>query len=52
MKSDIIDNLDYWNQYLKDKSPSDIIEWVMQFAQKPVITTNFGPNATSHFACM
>lgn len=47
MKSDIIDNLDYWNQYLKDKSPSDIIEWVMQFAQKPVITTNFGPNATS-----
>lgn len=31
------------NQKLKDRSPSEIIEWALEIAEKPVLTTNFRP---------
>ncbi len=35
--------LERYNEDLAEKSPEDIITWVMSFAQKPVVTTNFRP---------
>lgn len=36
-------NLKQANAMLRDKEPSEIIEWVLQHANRPVLTTNFGP---------
>jgi phosphoadenosine phosphosulfate reductase len=35
------------NTLLRDLEPMQIIEWVMEHAQKPIITTNFGPYSAS-----
>lgn len=35
------------NVFLKDLEPFQIIEWTMQFAKNPMLTTNFGPYAAS-----
>lgn len=35
--------LGIYNKELSEKSPEDIIRWVMSFAKKPVVTTNFRP---------
>ena len=31
------------NVLLKDKDPSEIITWALNVAQRPILTTNFGP---------
>ncbi|MGS2738632.1 phosphoadenosine phosphosulfate reductase domain-containing protein [Sinomicrobium sp. M5D2P17] len=31
------------NEYLKDKSPKEIVEWALETANRPVVTTNFRP---------
>ncbi|UGU14587.1 phosphoadenosine phosphosulfate reductase family protein [Sinomicrobium kalidii] len=31
------------NDYLKDKSPKEIVEWAIETANRPVVTTNFRP---------
>lgn len=36
-------NLKQANALLRDKEPAAIIEWVLQHAKRPVLTTNFGP---------
>lgn len=41
------DILQAYNEELATKSPEDIIKWVMTFAQKPVVTTNFRPYEAS-----
>jgi len=40
----MIKNLDinYWNRELKEKSPEDIIDWVMELSDKRIVTTSFG----------
>jgi len=38
----MISNLKQINQKLKDKSPSDIINWAMSLSRKRIITTSFG----------
>lgn len=35
--------LKHYNEELASKSPEDIIKWVMIFAKKPIVTTNFRP---------
>lgn len=35
--------LEDYNEDLAQKSPEEIIKWVMSFAQKPIVTTNFRP---------
>ena len=32
-----------WNQELEGKSPEQIVEWALQLAKKPIVTTNFRP---------
>ena len=36
-------NIDAINSVLKDHSPSEIITWALEVAERPVITTNFRP---------
>lgn len=36
-----------YNSILKDKKPSEIVQWVLSFAERPVITSNFGPYSSS-----
>ncbi len=33
------------NQYLRDKSPEEIIAWALERAKQPIVTTNFRPGA-------
>ena len=40
-------DLEQTNAYLRDKDPREIIELVINMAQKPIITTNFGPYSAS-----
>ena len=40
MKESTIQKL---NKDLKDKSPEQIIQWALEFAERPVVTTNFRP---------
>ena len=35
------------NNFLKDLEPLQIIDWVMQMAEQPILTTNFGPYSAS-----
>ncbi len=35
------------NNYLKELAPNEIIQWVMNLSQNPVLTTNFGPYSAS-----
>lgn len=35
------------NALLRDLEPMQIIEWVLEHAQKPILTTNFGPYSAS-----
>ncbi len=36
-------DIDKINSDLKDKSPQEIIQWAISFAENPVVTTNFRP---------
>ncbi len=36
-------NLEQINKELRDKSPEQIITWAIDFAEKPLVTTNFRP---------
>lgn len=38
-----VETLQSYNDELANKSPEEIIKWVMSFAQNPVVTTNFRP---------
>jgi phosphoadenosine phosphosulfate reductase len=40
-------SLDQANQLLKEKDPLEIIEWVLNMADSPILTTNFGPYSAS-----
>lgn len=35
------------NQLLKKLEPNEIIEWIIGFSEKPILTTNFGPYSAS-----
>ncbi|MFT7497871.1 MAG: phosphoadenosine phosphosulfate reductase [Porticoccaceae bacterium] len=47
-------NLDKINIKLKEKSPKEIVNWALDYAKNPIVTTNFRPyevallHATSH----
>lgn len=41
------DKIDDFNNLLKDKSPSEIVQWGLKIANAPIITTNFGPYSAS-----
>jgi phosphoadenosine phosphosulfate reductase len=36
-------NLDKINIKLKEKSPKEIVNWALDYAKKPIVTTNFRP---------
>ena len=36
-------NLDKINIKLRDKSPEEIVNWALDYAKKPIVTTNFRP---------
>jgi len=40
-------NLDQANELLREKDPLEIIEWVLNMAERPILTTNFGPYSAS-----
>lgn len=40
-------NIDQANAFLRDKDPSEIIEWALAKAKNPILTTNFGPYSAS-----
>jgi len=46
MKSGHI-NLEQANELLREKDPLEIIEWVLKWADNPMLTTNFGPYSAS-----
>ena len=35
------------NELLKDKSPADIVRWVLDLAKPTIVTTSFGPNSAA-----
>lgn len=35
------------NKFLKELSPIEIIQWVMNISKNPILTTNFGPYSSS-----
>jgi len=40
-------NLKEANQFLKEQDPLEIIQWVLNMADNPILTTNFGPYSAS-----
>lgn len=40
-------DIDTYNDQLKDKSPIQIVEWVAEHAENPVLTTNFRPQTAA-----
>lgn len=36
-----------YNAVLKDKTPIEIVEWALSFAERPIVTSNFGPYSSS-----
>jgi len=36
-------NIDELNKELEDKTPLEIVKWAIDFAKKPIVTTNFRP---------
>lgn len=48
MKNNTVDKvLSKANELLKNKNPSEIIEWALEQASRPILTTNFGPYSSS-----
>ena len=41
------DTIASYNEFLRSKSPSEIVAWVLEFAKSPIVTTNFGPLSAS-----
>ena len=41
------ENLSKYNNLLQGKTPSEIVQWTIEFADNPVVTTNFGPHSAS-----
>jgi len=41
------ENLSNHNDFLRSKSPLEIVQWAIELAERPVITTNFGPHSSS-----
>lgn len=45
--------LDQLNQELRDKTPVEIVQWALENAEQPVVTTNFRPYESAIlFACV
>lgn len=40
-------NIERLNQELRGKDPLEIIEWALEIADRPILTTNFGPHSAS-----
>lgn len=40
-------NLETVNKSLKDKSPTEIVQWALSVAERPIVTTNFRPMAAT-----
>lgn len=40
-------NLEEYNHFLRKKAPKDIMRFILSFAQRPILTSNFGPNSAS-----
>lgn len=40
-------NLEEYNRVLRDKSPQEIIKFLLSTATRPILTSNFGPNSAS-----
>ena len=41
------ENIESFNQILQQKSASEITQWAIDLAERPVVTTNFGPYSAS-----
>ncbi len=41
------ENIEAFNKVLQQKTPSEIADWAIKIAKKPVVTTNFGPYSAS-----
>ncbi len=41
------ETLALYNEMLRSKSPKEITAWVLDFANSPIVTTNFGPFSAS-----
>lgn len=41
------ENIIRYNQELRDKSPDLIVQWALNIAKRPILTTNFGPYSAS-----
>lgn len=44
---DLINNPALYNAIFQDQSPEKIVQEVLKFAKKPILTTNFGPYSAS-----
>jgi phosphoadenosine phosphosulfate reductase len=40
-------DLDIINKQLRNKNPFEIIKWALEIAERPILTTNFGPYSAS-----
>lgn len=41
------ENLDYYNQILRDKSVEEVIEFALSISSRPILTSNFAPYSAS-----
>ncbi len=41
------EKLSIYNNLLQGKSPEEIVEWAIEIAESPIVTTNFGPHSAS-----
>lgn len=41
------ENIRQYNQVLRRKTPQEIVAWAIGIAERPVLTTNFGPRSAS-----
>ena len=41
------ENIDTYNKLLRRKSPVEIVQWALRFANQPIVTSNFGPYSAS-----
>lgn len=41
------ENIATYNKLLRIKSPTEIVQWALQIAERPLVTSNFGPYSAS-----
>ena len=41
------ENIDTYNKLLRRKSPTEIVQWALRLAKRPIVTSNFGPYSVS-----